>query len=85
MSEKKCPVCNVELTKKSEGYAMGSPLSFNRFHADIYTCPKCNSVYLFENEKDLMVTCPVCGTQHHKGEECLICALNKVSEANVIN
>lgn len=81
MSIKKCPVCNVELQAKSESYAMGSLLSFKRFQADIYSCPKCNGIFLFESEKDVLVTCPVCGTKHHKNEPCITCALNKASDA----
>ncbi len=83
MSSKICPVCNVALKTKSDGYAMGSPLARNRFHTDIYACPKCQRIFLFEHEdeKEVWVTCPVCGTKHHKDEECITCALNKASEA----
>ena len=88
MSEKNlkvCPSCNVDLKSKSDGYAMGSPLARNRFHTDIYSCPKCGRIFLFESERDVMVTCPVCGTQHYKNEPCITCALNKGIDAEAGN
>ena len=73
--KKVCPVCETELRLAQKGYAMGSPLAGDRFHVDIYVCPDCGRVSLFEAESD-MVTCPVCGTHHHRGERCVNCALN---------
>ena len=75
--KKVCPVCGVDLKLAQAGYAMGSPLASDRFHADIYVCPDCGRVSLFKAETDDdMVKCPVCGTMHHKGERCVNCALN---------
>ncbi|MBQ6971548.1 MAG: hypothetical protein IJP86_04250 [Synergistaceae bacterium] len=83
MSEKReCPACHVKLEERSEGYAMGSALTLNRLHADIYTCPECRRIFLYESEGDRMVKCPVCGNMHHAGEKCLFCALNEVQGAN---
>ena len=77
MPDKKCPVCNVNLELRSKGYAMGSPLSFQRFHADIYSCPKCRRVRLYAADENLVV-CPVCGHKHHPDEQCIVCALNRI-------
>lgn len=76
MAEKVCPVCNKALHLKESGYPMGSAfLKADRVHVDIYTCPQCNRVELFEAESD-MIACPKCGTLHSKKEDCPICALN---------
>lgn len=54
---------------------MGSVFHMNRFHADIYRCPACRRINLFEAESE-MVTCPVCGTVHPAQEKCFTCALD---------
>ena len=79
---KTCPVCNIPLELKTEGYAMGSSLSRNRMHADLYVCPKCRGIHMYESKSDNMVKCPVCGNMHHEGEKCLYCELNKIPGAN---
>ena len=79
---KTCPICRVGLELKTKGYAMGSSLSHNRMHADVFVCPECRGVYLYESEADNMVKCPVCGSMHHAGEKCLFCELNKIPGAN---
>ena len=79
---KTCVSCNVPLELKSKGYAMGSSLSHSRMHADVYVCPKCRRMYLYESESDNMVKCPVCGNMHHSGEKCLYCELNRIPGAN---
>ncbi len=77
MSEKLCPVCNKELVLEEAGYPMGSAfLKSDRIHVDIYSCPECHRVELFQANSD-MVKCPKCGTLHSAKEECAICALNK--------
>lgn len=72
-----CPRCGSEMELKEKSYAMGSALFTNRFHVNIYACPKCNHVELFATEGEL-VTCPVCGTKHPAREKCAICSLNTV-------
>ena len=79
---KMCPVCKVPLEAKKKGYAMGSSLSHSRMHADLYVCPSCRGIYMYESMSDNMVKCPVCGNLHHAGEKCLYCELNKVPGAN---
>ena len=74
---KQCPVCHVDLELKTKGYPMGSSLSHNRLHADLYVCPECRGMYLYESDSDRMVKCPVCGNMHHYGEKCLFCELIK--------
>ena len=75
--KKLCTVCGTELELKESSYAMGSALFADRFHVDIYACPRCGRVELFAAERDL-VTCPVCGTTHPAQEKCAICSLNTV-------
>ncbi len=72
---KMCPHCNVEMIREIASYPMGSALMKERFHVDIYRCPKCDRVKLFAAESK-MVTCPVCGTVHPASEGCIVCALN---------
>lgn len=72
---KMCPHCDKEMVREIASYAMGSALSKERFHVDIYRCPLCNRVKLFAAESH-MVTCPVCGSTHPANENCIICALN---------
>ncbi len=79
---KTCPACNVNLEPKTNGYAMGSVLAHDRIHADVYVCPKCKGIYLYESENDNMMKCPVCGNMHHVGEKCLYCELNRIPGAN---
>ena len=74
---KRCPECGKELELQKKSYAMGSALFTNRFHVDIYACPRCGRVELFAAEQDL-VTCPLCGTAHPAQEKCAICSLNAV-------
>ncbi len=84
MSEKKlCPCCNKELVLKESSYPMGSAfLKADRVHVDIYVCPVCHKVELYE-AKSNMVTCPKCGSLHSPKEACAICALNNaLDEAN---
>lgn len=81
MKEKSCPVCNVPLKLESKGYPMGSPLNFHRVHSDIYSCPKCQRVILFDADEEL-VACPVCGHMHHPDERCIVCAMNQIPGAN---
>ena len=75
---KMCPHCNVPMEEKVASYPMGSAfLSVDRFHVDIYCCPKCQLVKLFASQRpDDLVKCPKCGTMHPKNEKCAICALN---------
>lgn len=74
--KKLCPACNCELELASAGFPMGSTLAHERFHVDIYRCPKCSRVELFAAEKQELVTCPVCGATHSPEEKCPICAIN---------
>ena len=73
--KKLCPACGDELVLEVASYPMGSVFLKERFHVDIYRCPKCDRVELFA-AKSRMVTCPVCGTLHHADERCAICAIN---------
>ena len=73
--KKMCPQCGVEMELKKESYPLGSMHVQDRYHVDIYACPKCARVEFFETEPE-MVACPVCGTMHNKHEKCAICALN---------
>lgn len=75
---KRCVRCGSKLKLQKESYPMGSALFSQRFHVDIYACPRCGRVELFEAQDDQMVTCPVCGTSHPVQEKCAICALNTV-------
>lgn len=77
MDTKTCPVCNVPLDLKEAGYPMGSVLAHNRIHADIYACPQCGYVALFESAPEELIICPVCGHRHSAKEQCIICALNR--------
>lgn len=72
---KMCPHCQDEMVLEIASYPMGSAMMKNRFHVDIYRCPKCQRVKLFAAASKL-VTCPVCGASHPAGENCVICALN---------
>ena len=84
MAEKKlCPLCHKELKLRESGYPMGSAfLKADRVHVDIYVCPECHRVDLYEAKSD-MVTCPKCGSLHSAKEACAICALNGgLDEAN---
>ncbi len=71
-----CPACQTELELASAAFPMGSTLAHERFHVDIYRCPKCSRVELFAVEQDNLVTCPVCGATHSPKEKCPICAIN---------
>ncbi len=74
-AKKICPGCKKEMELMVKSYPMGSVFQVNRFHADIYCCPECRKISLFEAERD-MVTCPVCGTVHPAQERCVTCALD---------
>ena len=77
--KKICPQCSAEMVLKKAAYPLGSMHIEERFHVDIYECPKCRKVEFFATEED-MVKCPVCGTMHSKHEKCAICALNAAFE-----
>lgn len=66
---------------KAASYPMGSALFSERFYVDIFSCPKCDKVELFAAKSDL-VTCPVCGSEHHARERCVICALNSAFDGS---
>lgn len=72
---KVCPACGDEMILEVASYPMGSAFHKNRFHVDIYLCPKCDRVKLYA-AKSHMVACPVCGSTHPIGERCIVCALN---------
>lgn len=74
--KKMCPACEVELELAEESFPMGSTLAHERFHVDIYRCPRCARVELFAAEEKKLVTCPVCGATHSPRERCPICAIN---------
>ena len=78
MSETKklCPACRIELELASAAFPMGSTLAHERFHVDIYRCPKCSRVELFAAREEELVTCPVCGATHSPKEKCPMCAIN---------
>ena len=77
MSESKlCAVCHSELELAEASFPMGSSLSHERFHVDIYRCPKCTRVEFFASEEQKMVVCPVCGATHSPREKGPICAIN---------
>ncbi len=73
---KVCPHCGIDMVKEVASYPMGSAMMKDRFFVDIYCCPQCKRVNLFAAESD-MVTCPVCGTRHHRNEACVVCAINR--------
>lgn len=73
--KKICPHCDKEMELAVKSYPMGSVFHTNRFHVDIYRCPECRRVELFEAEGD-MVACPVCGAMHPAQEKCVVCALD---------
>ena len=73
--KKTCSTCGLELELAVKSYPLGSAFQMKRLHADIYRCPSCRRVELFEVESD-MVTCPVCGAQHPAQERCFTCALD---------
>ena len=58
MPDKLCPVCNVKMNLRSKNYAMGSPLSFNRFYTDIYSCPQCGRVRLYAANEKVIICFP---------------------------
>ena len=74
--KKICPACNTELVLASAAFPMGSTFSHERFHVDIYRCPKCSRVELFAAEEETKVVCPVCGATHSPKEKCPVCAIN---------
>ena len=75
-AEKKiCSACGREIELAVKSYPLGSAFQLKRLHADIYRCPACRRVELFEAESD-MVTCPVCGVAHPTQERCVSCALD---------
>lgn len=74
-AQKICPTCGEEMVLEVASYPMGSAFLTNRFHVDIYRCPKCDRVKLYAAKSNL-VTCPVCGSTHHANERCVVCALN---------
>lgn len=79
MSEvkKMCPACNVEMELMKKSYPLGNIHINERYHVDIYECPKCRRVDFFASEEEETVVCPVCGTPHNVHEKCAICAMNK--------
>ena len=83
-TKKYCASCHGELELEVNGYPMGSAFAHERFHVDIYRCPKCNRVELFAAKSDL-VTCPVCGTTHSAKEKCAICALSTAFDGSYTN
>lgn len=77
MSQQKlCLACNCELELASAAFPMGSTFAHERFHVDIYRCPKCGRVELFAAEEEKKVICPKCGATHSPKERCPICAIN---------
>ena len=84
MTTKICPICNKALELKVSSYPMGSAFIKDRIHVDIYVCPECERVELFNADSD-MVTCPVCGNVHSKMEKCSICALNTAFDGSHTN
>lgn len=78
-TSKRCPACEEEMVLEVASYPMGSVFLKERFHVDIYRCPKCDRVELFA-AKGKLVTCPVCGSTHHADERCAICAINAAFE-----
>ena len=78
-TSKVCPTCGEEMVLEVASYPMGSAFLKERFHVDIYRCPKCDRVNLFA-AKSKLTTCPVCGTVHHADERCAICAINAAFE-----
>lgn len=79
VTSKVCPTCGGEMVLEISSYPMGSVFLKERFHVDIYRCPKCDRVNLFA-AKSKQVTCPVCGSVHNEGERCAICAINSAFE-----
>ena len=73
---KRCPSCACDMELAVEDYPVGSAFVHNRFHVDIYRCPKCSRVEMYASDKQELVTCPVCGATHSAHEKCPICALN---------
>lgn len=71
-----CSHCGTELEIAVRSYPMGSALAKERFHADVYCCPKCKKIELFASEERDIVVCPVCGSSHPAHEKCITCALN---------
>ena len=75
-AKKYCIACQSELHLAVESFPMGSALAHERFHVNIYRCPKCDRVELYAAESLDLVTCPVCGATHSPKEKCPICAIN---------
>lgn len=85
VAKKICLACQSELKLEVESYPMGSALlKIDRFHVDVYRCPKCERVELFAAESDL-VTCPVCGSTHSAKEKCAICAMSTAFDGSHTN
>lgn len=83
---KSCPHCGTEMNLKVASYPMGSAFMKERFHVDIYSCPNCRLVKLFETENvEDMVVCPKCGNRHSAKERCSICALNSAFDGTFTN
>lgn len=75
-TKKVCIACNTELELASASFPMGSAFAHERFHVDIYRCPKCGRVDLYAAEQEAPVVCPVCGATHSPREKCPMCAIN---------
>ena len=77
-TEKKiCSTCGLEMELAVKSYPLGSVFQVKRLHADIYRCPACKRVELFESEAESdLVVCPVCGVAHPAQERCVSCALD---------
>lgn len=81
---KVCPACGGAMELEVRSYPMGSAFVHERFHVDIYRCPKCDRVELFAADSE-MVTCPVCGGVHSAKEKCPLCALNTAFDGSYTN
>ena len=54
-AEKKiCSACGREMELAVKSYPLGSAFQLKRLHADIYRCPACRRVELFEAESDMV-------------------------------
>lgn len=85
VEKKLCPVCQCEMELAVESYPMGSAFLHERFHVNIFRCPKCDRVELFAAGKPELVTCPVCGATHSPKEKCPICAINTAFSDHAAN
>ena len=83
-TSKMCPHCYTPMKLKIAGYPMGSAFIKERVHVDIYSCPTCALVKLFDSDAD-MVTCPKCGQRHSAKEACPVCALNSAFDGSFTN